>query len=128
MKPYFLKTLFLFTLTSILTPLLGQGIPKQYALLFAVNRYDDPGLRDLQYPIVNAQMLAAALQKEYGFEVEVVETSRTLGTTLVVKVLKSGDRLLAFPEPPSHHAPTLARVHTQSPRSDRRQHTPPWNQ
>ncbi len=45
---------------------------KDYALLFAVQTYDDPKLNTLKYPIENAKDIKTELETNYDFEVELV--------------------------------------------------------
>lgn len=52
-------------------PLARKG--KDYALFFAVNKYQSPKLTSLQNPISDAKRIAQELQNSYGFQTEVVE-------------------------------------------------------
>lgn len=46
---------------------------KDYALFFAVNKYQSPKLTTLQNPISDVKRIAQELQSSYGFQTEVVE-------------------------------------------------------
>ncbi|HEX5707016.1 MAG TPA: caspase family protein [Pyrinomonadaceae bacterium] len=49
---------------------------KDYALLFAINDYDDEGFTDLSNPVLDARAIAKELKENYGFDTRVVENPK----------------------------------------------------
>ena len=66
------KSNLLFLLGFLSLALSQQAIAKDYALFFACNSYQNLHLRDLNNPIKNAQEIGKILERDYGFEVEIL--------------------------------------------------------
>lgn len=73
---------------------------KYYALMFAVNDYDEAFMNKLTQPLPDAMRLARVLEKQYGFEVTVVKNptrSQALKELAAIKKkIKYYDNLLVF--------------------------------
>ncbi len=94
---------------SLLCCLLGASAPaptglrpgKDYALFFAVNRYQDPAWKNLNNPIRDAEAIAKELREVYGFETTIHrnQSRRQILQTLLAwqqKAFAADAQLLVF--------------------------------
>jgi len=67
------RTLVTYELESITSSLNGLSIGNYYALIIAVNDYEDPNITQLQNPLTDAQKLVGVLSQSYTFDSDKIE-------------------------------------------------------